>query len=350
MQTPSVLFGTQAQEIYRDMFCQLYNQASPHVPLGSLLHWKHRIAHWKLTHQHLHQEIAYIPKGYFYSIHTPMLSSLEIEETLANPAPVLLIPYLREGTSSSTKQATELEKLGFQKLPWCYEAVYQIHQDINADLRAQLGKDRYKRIKSLARKAEAEYDFVVYDGQAATSPEVIQTFAQLHQHNAEKYRHGLNTYAGPILEKLADSPLGNHLVIDIYKEKKTGRIVQSSISLMCLESEEMILLAQGIDHGHVPPTQNLYVAETYSLYQWAFQRGIRRFNLGRDAPLVKRTLGANQFFLLENYLLAKNPEVASDIKEIKKLAQERSQEEQRLIMEKGFKRVTEKEMDSLILP
>lgn len=335
------LFGTDAQNSYKTMFCHLYHPVSSYpdsqlqfVPLNQLLHWQHRMKRWHIEDKKINQQNGCIPKGYFYSIHTPLPQIDEIAQILKAHQGVTLIPNIRVGSPSNGKDS--LDDAGFLRLPWSLEAIYQMRDGLDLDLRAQLGKKRHKEIKRLVRNAENEYEFLIFLGSQAHTEEVLNTFSKLHEFNALKYHHGLNTYSREILDALVSSSLGGQMLIGMQKDRQNGQIVQSSLSLVSFDTQEMVQLAQGIDHHQVPPTQNLYVAETYQLYRWGNDHGITRFNLGRDSPLIKRALGANEFYPLENRIHVHDTAFIPDILQIQEIAEKYFREEVGLLEEKNF--------------
>src|SRR5262249_47275682 len=103
------------------------------------------------------------------------------------------------------------------------------------------------------------------------------------------------------------------LLIGIRRDRESGEPVQASISLVDRDRAQMYLLVQGIRRDAVRKGHNLDIADTYALLRRAEALGIREVNFGRGMPAYKRSLSANRFHLLNNWLWTAASETRAEI-------------------------------------
>ena len=296
------LFGSAAQQVYRDLFLDLYEISEPAVRLGEVIHWSSPMHALGLDELSLNQERAFFAAGYFYSVHTPPPGEPAIAAALeaARSAGALWLVYPVVPRSTDTAC---LASHGFTRLPWFIESRYHVRRGVESDLRTQLGGDRLKKIRRNARRVRQSYDTEVVTGaDIARHPSAIADFARLHALNLIKYEHKKNHFSARAVEILLSSPLSMHVVLFLKRARATGRAVQAALNLVDDRAHQLLALVQGIDHAQVPSTHNLYTANYFDRYSWGAERGICVFNLGRGGEHTKRGLGANAFTVLDIHM------------------------------------------------
>jgi hypothetical protein len=290
--------------VYERLFALLYGTGGAEAPvrLGDVIHWRAGLDGCGLNDLSLNRSTAYVPSGYFYRAHTSAPSEPEVAAALRTAATRgadwVLYPTVRDEDDTRALTAS-----GFVALPWFVEAEYRVRHGLDADLRAQLGPGRHRELLRLVRRADERFFTTVTEGHdALTEAGVLESFDRVHRLNLLKYGHGANHFSADITHALADSPLGSRLCLFRRHLRQGGDVVQAVLALIEDGGEAVHLLVQGIDHGRVPPGQNLYATSLYEIFRWGVRRGITVFNLGRGAERVKLNLGANAFHLLANHL------------------------------------------------
>ena len=274
---------------WRQAFCRLYGTERPVVPLGRIMHWR-AVAGALPGGSFADSDPALITGGYFYRPHTTAPSAAELDALPRDDeARWVLCPVVRHGEGAT------LAERGFTELPWFLEAELIASDDVDRDLRASLGGARFRELRRLARRAEADFRWEV----AEITEDTLLAFDRLHRQNLAKYGHAHNHFSLEILRDLRASPLGDRLCLFLHRDRHDAP-VQAVLGLRHPESLE--LLVQGIDHAAVPPSHNLYAAALYRIYHWGADHGLSRFNLGRGAALAKLNLGANRFHVVANHI------------------------------------------------
>lgn len=145
------------------------------------------------------------------------------------------------------------------------------------------------------RRAAERLELRVLDGDAG--PSALAAFDRLHRCNLAKYRHALNHCPPAAVRAMAEAP-GFRLFLRFVRGDPEP--VQGILGR--IDGRRLELLVQGIDEARVPPGVNVYATSMYEIYAWGVQRGVELFDLGRGAPQLKLSLGANAFRQLDNHL------------------------------------------------
>lgn len=309
----------EAIRVFQNLFLELYSIQEPILPLERIMHWVRRFG---IETPNLDTTPTLVLGGFFYNTSTSVPTASEIEEYLeiARKKNVyqFLIPTIRNNTATK-----RLESHGFQKIPWFIEAIYEIQNGVDEDLRSQLGGKRLREILRLVRMAERDYEVEFYTlEQIRTDPSILKTTAHLHDCNVSKYGHAINFYSYSILKHISESPLGENLLICIRRDRETQQPVQTSISFIDKSRSQMYQLVQGIDQEKVKRGNNLYLVDTYHLYKFAENLGIREINLGRGGQQEKLRLGANRFILLNNWVANFKSDINEEISALVRRARE----------------------------
>ncbi|MBW4575134.1 MAG: hypothetical protein KME08_07605 [Aphanothece sp. CMT-3BRIN-NPC111] len=301
----------EARKIFQNLFLELYSIEEPILRLDRIMHWVRRFG---IETPNLDKTPTLVLGGCFYNTSTPVPTSSEIAEYLEmgdkKGVHQFLIPTIRNNASVAA-----LRSHGFQPIPWFIEAIYEIKNGVDDDLRSQLGGKRFREILRLVRMAEKDYEFEFYTlEQIRTDPSILKTTADIHEFNVNKYGHAINFYSYSILKHISESVLGENLLICIYRDKETSQEVQASISLLDQSRSQMYTLVQGIDQEKIRKGHNLYIADKYQRYKFAERHGIREINLGRGNEELKLKLGANKFNLLNNWVANSETDVTNEIR------------------------------------
>lgn len=283
------------EDALRGMFCQQYGLTRPWLPLD-------RVPHWDKVAAVLAPELAgagapraWMAAGFFFavSIAAPNAQAIAAarDQAFAADADCAVFAMLRAPVSEDDAIL----------LPWFIESAYRVDADPDADLVLLLGAKRAREIRRVTRKAAVDYEFTIEP--LTPSSEAMAALARLLQLNARKHGYETSPYDGSVLARLASSALGARAMVACQRERAGGRIVQASLALVDHARGVMYQLVQGIDHAVVPAGQNLYVADTLSLYRWGHAQGLRHFNLGRGGARNKLNLGANHFRVLGNLVV-----------------------------------------------
>jgi hypothetical protein len=304
-------------EIFRDLFCSLYGLDEPVLPLRNVAHWYDRVRSLGSVDHEIHTKPTAVMGGWFYNISTPAPSRATLESWLAEAqskgVSQGLVPTVRRQYS-----AEALAEAGFVGVPWFIEAECTIQEGLDKDLRARLGRDRHDGIRRIARRAEKLYPATYHRGtDLGKHPELVESVAGLHACNVRKYGHAANFYDAALLRRLIASPLGEHVLVCIRRQRGSERAVQASISLLDRDCGQLYWLAVGIDHDQVDPSANLFVADGYGLARLAEREGATTVNLGRGNPTQKRRLGADRFYVLQNWIRADSPSATAELLRLK---------------------------------
>ncbi len=297
----------------RHAFLKLYGAEIPLLPPTRVMHWAATVKRLGVDVPALDRTPTWFFGGHFYGSSSPAPTAAEIaaglEDGAAQGAAGFMIPGVRRGPHDAL-----LGDAGFASIPWFLECVYERRVGYDADLRAQIGGDWYRGVIACVRKAELFYEISFYSAQdARADPTILDTVAQLHECNVTKYGHPLNFYSRELLEELMRSELGDKLLLCIRRDKETGVPVQTYISLLDRARSEMYLLVQGIDQDQVRKGQNLYVDHAYRLLKYAEEAGVRMVNFARGAQDQKRRLGANRFFVLQNWVRHPGADLGAEV-------------------------------------
>jgi hypothetical protein len=309
-----------ALRAFRDLFTSLYGLREPVLPLCKVLQWYDGVRRFGAADHELHTVPTAVVGGWFYNTSTPAPTQPAVAEWLteARRAGVeqVVIPAVRRAATDSV-----LERSGFVGVPWSIEAECTLESGLDAHLRRQLGRDRHEGIRRIARRAEQRFHARYYfASELRQHPALIDTVARLHGCNVRKYEHAANFFSAPLLRQLLDSPIGDHLLVGVRYDAGTGSPVQTSISLLDRSSRQLYWLAVGIDHDQVSPQVNLFVADYYGVAALAHEHGIRTINLGRGNPVQKRRLGANRFYVVQNWVRATSPDATRELARLRVLS------------------------------
>lgn len=289
-------------EIYRTLFCQMYRVSSPVVVLGEVIHWWAIVRDAGLADLTINKQTGYVPDGYFYATHIDAPSGHAVRTALADAvrydADWVLYPVVRAVERSET-----MRDAGFVPVPWFVEAEYRVHDGVDADLRAQLGKNRHGDLRRASRRAAEGYRYEVLGNDQITDDN-LAAFDRLHRINLDKYRHKHNHLSMAALRLILAAPLGAGVRLFLRYPEAGSVPVQAGLNLIDETGRTMAFVAQGIDRQAMPTGegQNLYKAWFYDMYLWGVERGVDAFALGRGAELNKLDMGGNTFYLLENHL------------------------------------------------
>lgn len=299
------------QTTCRRLFLRCMGLTEPVLELDRLPHWK---AHMDFLHEHgisggtpLGQASTRLFGGFFYSPTTPAptRSVIEAEQQAAarDGSAQCLVPAV--GASEDTAALVEA---GFQPLPFTVASVFEIEAGIETDLRRRLGPHRFREVLRAVRRAAEQYD-LLYAGAAELEENgyLLATAIQLHAQNVKQYELPSNLFHKGVWADLLAGPWRHYLRVAFHVDRRSRVPVQAMFLLLSAATGDLYLLAQGIDHGQVPRSQNLYTAAVYRHLCYAEGQGIRRIHLGRGMHDVKSRLGANRFTLLNHWMRSSLP-------------------------------------------
>lgn len=283
-----------------DAFCTAYGIPIPRAPLSRLSHWHAMLGDLSAQERGLHDETAQVAPGYFFLATSPAPESEALHQYFAQAqsADWLLIPSVEPGLGRGRTDAAE----AIIRIPFMDAAFLDTRGDLARALRGAVGRDRYKDILRLTRKAESACQTRIVQ-LSNSSPVQREAFAGLHALNAGKYGHPVNHYTLPVLDALASSGEAANYYLKIAYDKRSGAPLQASLSHADPLRGIFTQLVQGQDRARVPPGLNLYLSDYYQLYEFAESLGFTCHGLGRGAIEQKQRLGANRIMLLENWLL-----------------------------------------------
>jgi len=301
---------------FQALFQELYQVEQPVLPLGRVMHWHDVVRQLGLAGSGVDRSLTRLVSGYFYNTSTPVPSEDELDQALELGKAQGIRQFL-VATVRNTAVVEPLRSRGFVRIPWFIESIFDLRDGVDRDLRAQLGRKRFRNIVRDARRAEAQYPAQFFErADLEADPSALETAAALHECNVRKYQHARNFFSASLLRSLVASCVGEHLVICIRRDRDSGEAVQASISLIDRARKQLYCLVHGARRERVARGYNLFVADTYHAYRFAEANGIREINLGRGEALQKVKLGANRFILLNNWILNPDPAAAKEIQTI----------------------------------
>jgi len=305
----TLLEEEQSLEIFKEMLLSTLNIKEPIVQLKDIPQWVGFLKSVGVKNTPLDDCSTFLSNGYFYnfSSRTP-INKLDIN----HEAEIHFIPTLRDECNASI-----LETQGFIKIPSYIESCLEIVDSLDFQLKHSLGNKRYKDIKRLTNKGRKCYPIIFYDWQDIQGNNcLLNAFAKLHEYNSFKYNHNYNLYNYDALKKLFESHLKKNIFIGLRYDKENSRYVQGFIFLVGQKYSDIYLLAQGSNIDMIQNGNNLYVAMLYELFNFAYSRKIFSIYLGRGSELNKRKIGANKFFLLNNWIKPINKNLIFSIHKI----------------------------------
>ncbi len=308
--TLSFLESPEAILVFRQLFMRLYGLAKPEIALHRVMHWNRRFGIESDVIDHLTTRFM---EGYFYNFSTPGSIGCELEAEIANGEAdgvhQFLIPTVRKGDGDE-----RLSDAGFAAIPWFIESIYERVESVDLDLKKQLSRSQYRDIFRLERKAAVEFELAFYEySDIIKDASIIKVAADLHQLNIDKYAHAYNFYNEEILNVILSSSIGKHLLICIRRDRVSKQPVQASINFIDRERSQLFQMVQGIDHALVTKGHNLYIAETVQMFRYAESQGIKEIHLGRGGHESKKRLGANRFYLLNNWIMNTKRDISAEI-------------------------------------
>jgi hypothetical protein len=303
-----------ALDIFRKMFLHAYRLERPIVQLGDVIYWE---AQMQMLRERFGSAAAapgayrmLIAVGAFYNFSSPVPDGALLAQACRDAADAgvehVLIPTVAREPDESAVAA------GFRGVP-CFVESWTDPGTLGVEehLIQELGRRRYRDLRRLARKAGACFDWQVLDAAAVMeNPGICRQISELHAMNLQQHGLSLNFYDTPILEMLLSSPLAPLVRIVLRHDRQTGRLVQMILTLEDRDEGDVFVMAQGIDHDHVPREQNLYRSLSFELMTRGAHDGVRRIFFGRGSPAAKRRLGANRFRLLYHWIYGPDPENA----------------------------------------
>ncbi|MFH0908267.1 MAG: GNAT family N-acetyltransferase [bacterium] len=306
--------------VFRDLFLKGYGLSHAVVEPDRLVHWQAQTQDLREKAGLEPSPLGRIPTlvfgGYFYNFSSPAPSSetiaAAIDEAKRLGARQLLVPTVRDIDDSS-----DLTAAGFRPLPCFVESIARLGPDLDADLRARVGADRFRQIKRMVRRVERQYEFLFL--RAADMEQdsgLVAEIARLHGLNISQHDFGVNFFRSEALQHVLQSPLRDRLLVGMRCDRGDGAPRQAVITLLCEETGELFALAQGIDHEHVAREMNLYITLYYRLYEYGAAHGAHVFHLGRGAQDEKRRLGANRYVLLNHWMKSDEPGFAGEIERL----------------------------------
>ena len=285
---------------FQELFLRLYGLREPVIELRQVMHWAASSPLAASAPGPVDRARTAIVGGAFYNTSTPVPEDAVVDGWLERDAEQWLVPTVRE-----TADTAGLAARGFLAVPAFVESIVELEDGLERDLRARVGRRRHREIVRLTERAQQRYEVERADARRLrAAPSLLRLAAELHDCNRRKYGHRLNLYAEPLLRRLLDSPVGEHLVIAIRRDRRTGEPVQASFSLVDRDRGQLYLLAHGIRREVVARGMNLDIADTSEWYAFAAHEGIAEVNLGRGVPDYKRRLGATRFHVLSHWIRA----------------------------------------------
>lgn len=311
----------------REVFCKLFmlshGLTEPVLRLDRLMHWQAVKSTFNVETPNLDAAKTLVCGGYFYGFSTPALQNEEIENVLSMgrhyKVEQYLVPTVRDDVENSV-----LISAGFTRIPWFVESTFDIESTVDCDLMRRLGNKDFRELKRLTTRVQKSYRWDWYKASdLACDVRLIETVANLHEQNTLKYGHTVNLYPALVIENLANSPLGEHLLIGLRFEIETGKAVQAVICLEDTKRADLFVLVHGRDYSHDSKGQNFYNTLFYELYQLAERRMLRTIYLGRGNHKLKKKLGANRFRVLSNWVLVNDSESRRQLDSICKAASQK---------------------------
>lgn len=323
-------------DAFRDLFCVAQRSAVPVAPFDRLAHWMSP-ARALVEGGHAYADApVFVPAGYFYQLSASAPKADEIDQSLAaareHGAAYVMYPCVRHDADRGA-----LVGRGFQPFPWFIESSCLRSGDLEAQMRAQLGSDRFRQIRRSLRRYHDDYETEIVVGQAAAA--LVHEFDQLHQRNLEKYGHRVNFYERAVLDRMFASSLGDNTFLFFSRDRRTATRVQGLLGLLDHAKQRVQLLVAGIDRSAVRPGHNVYLSAIFALYAWGEANGFSLFDLGRGKQLDKVRLGANRFRLLFNYVRGVDRPLHEDLVVVQEAARRKAEADLRdlaAVMQEGY--------------
>lgn len=247
---------------------------------------------------------VWIAEGAFYNTWTPApaLNTLEtsLDRAKRNGCAAVLVPTVRQVDSG-------LEDPRLVRIPAYVESAIEFGNDLAGTLRGSISSRRYLDFRRLARRTETECD-VRFVRAAEAAPTFLDEVARLHGVNASKYGHAIDFYDRSALEHLRQGPLRTSLHVALVTRRSDERPVQTMIVVDDPESRSVAFLVQGHEESDELRKLQLYSYAYWSVYHWAADRGRERVFLARGKHEDKARLGANRFWVSENWIFSEDPE------------------------------------------
>jgi hypothetical protein len=311
----SLMETREALDLFRTILLEKLGIRVPIVLLKMIPQWQGFLKSLGVETGALSQLPTQLLGGYFINFSTPVPAPDDVRQTIAESgAKQFVVPTVRA-------EYTGLLDLGFVALPAYIESAIFLQGSLEATLRNGISARRYLDLRRITRNAEKDYEIQFYEqAELLANPDLIDVAARLHEHNVEKYGHSINIYDAASLNLILHSPLGRHLVVGITRERNTQTPVQVLIALLDSERQDLFFLVQGIDRKTVSTDVNLYSASYLQLYRFAETRSVQRIFLARGKHLEKKRLGANQFFVLNNWIRTESDACLAELAKLRRLA------------------------------
>ena len=245
--------------------------------------------------------------GYFYNFTSPVPTMKKLEAALNTAvslnADMLMLPTVRNNVGSEI-----LRENGFHKIPFYLESIFKIEGgSVEDTLVKSVGRKQFRYMRNSMLRAKEHYHFSFHASQELLEkPELLKTAAHLHHMNASKYAHAINYYNEDSLKGILESPIGQNFYVGLRQCKTSLKPIQVCLLFIEPKFSHIYFLAQGIAVEQQKAPANLYLAIFFEIYLLAESLGIQAVQLGRGGHINKRKMGANHFFLLNNWIKTAN--------------------------------------------
>lgn len=298
----------------RDLLLQKLNAPTPAIAMTQIPQWG-GMCKQLCAKDNLGDLRVWIAEGAFYNTWTPAPSVARLEETLAvakrNDCAAVLVPTVRQSSSS-------LEDERLVRIPAYVESAIEFGDDIATSLRETISNRRYADFRRLALRTEKECD-VRFVKASVAGAGYLDEVARLHGINAKKYGHPIDFYDRPALERLKNGPLEMSLYVALVTRKSDDHALQTMIVIDDPRSESVAFLVQGHEEGDELRRLQLYSYAYWSVYHWAAQNDRKRVFLARGKHEDKARLGANRFWISENWIFSEDKSVLRRAEELARL-------------------------------
>ncbi|WP_225728314.1 MULTISPECIES: histidinol-phosphate transaminase [unclassified Nocardia] len=206
-------------------------------------------------------------------------------------APQILVPYVRR-----TDDLAPLRAGGFVPFAAGVECVLRLGDSVDETLRTRVGADRLAELRRLHRDlAEHTTWERIRLRELAATPWAWDACVKLPP------RNGNFSYNARALDALARGPLAER--VEVLVRRRDGAVVQVGLIAASQNGRGTYHLAHAVDDAAVDH-ENLYAATVYELCLDAWQSGLDWIHLGRVDAEDARSLGADLFIPLDNWLRA----------------------------------------------
>ena len=248
---------------------------------------------------------VWLTEGAFYNTWTPAPSRPALEQSLREAqeqrCAAVLVPTVRS-------EATAFADERLVRIPAYVESAIEFGNDLAESLRSSIGSRRYLDFRRLARRTESSCD-VRFVRATDAAPEFLDDVARLHGLNARKYGHPIDFYDRDVLDWLRQGPLSTSLHLALVTRRSDNRPVQAMIVIDDAATKSVAFLVQGHEESDELRPLHLYSYAYWSMYEWAAARGRERVFLARGKHEDKARLGANRFWISENWIFSEDPHV-----------------------------------------